>query len=575
MSTHKPQFFDLNIGEILEAWSPRHAVRELIANALDEQALTETRDIVIAETAEGWIIRDQGRGLRHEHLLQNENEEKLASSSKVIGKFGMGLKDALATFHRRGISIEIRSKHGDITLAERPKHDFAELRTLHGVIHPPSNPARVGTEVVLRGLDVAEMAAAKSFFLRFSEEEVLGTTRYGDILRRVHGRPGRVYVKGLLAAEEENFACSYNITSLTAAMNKALNRERTHVGRAAYTERVQNMLLACHSPAVFEILATEIANLDRGTARDEVKWGGVAVHACKILNQAQKVVFVSSRELQEAPSMVENARNDGHRIISLPETIRAKLSGLSDHTGAPVRGLDQFAREWCDSFSFDFIEPESLTPAEQAIFERRDDIAGLVGGWPPIVETVLISSTMRPNDAGNDDALGVWERATRRIIIKRDQLESLHEFAGTLLHEITHARSGHGDVSRGFELALTDALGQIAADALSAAPRSSSPRPDRRSPLRTSSRRAAPASSPPASAPRSGKAKTKAKARPSNTPPRKAASKAAPRATSKSMAVKSTRKSSKAMPTRTTRKSSKPASRRPTRTKSKKSTGRR
>ncbi len=50
LNTQEPQYFDLNIGEILEAWLPRHAVREVIANALDEQALTKTSDVVIAES---------------------------------------------------------------------------------------------------------------------------------------------------------------------------------------------------------------------------------------------------------------------------------------------------------------------------------------------------------------------------------------------------------------------------------------------------------------------------------------------------------------------------------------------
>ena len=36
--------FDLNIERVLENWTVAHALREVIANALDEQALTETRD---------------------------------------------------------------------------------------------------------------------------------------------------------------------------------------------------------------------------------------------------------------------------------------------------------------------------------------------------------------------------------------------------------------------------------------------------------------------------------------------------------------------------------------------------
>ena len=36
--------FDLNIERVLENWTVAHALREVIANALDQQALTETRD---------------------------------------------------------------------------------------------------------------------------------------------------------------------------------------------------------------------------------------------------------------------------------------------------------------------------------------------------------------------------------------------------------------------------------------------------------------------------------------------------------------------------------------------------
>jgi hypothetical protein len=59
MSVPGARNFDLNIEKILEGWEVRHAVREVIANALDEQALSNTRDISIATDASGnWHIRD-------------------------------------------------------------------------------------------------------------------------------------------------------------------------------------------------------------------------------------------------------------------------------------------------------------------------------------------------------------------------------------------------------------------------------------------------------------------------------------------------------------------------------------
>src|SRR5438067_366924 len=98
--------FDLNIEEVLENWETEHALREIIANALDEQTLSQTAEIEIAKRSSGtWIIRDFGRGLRIEHFTQKENHEKLDAASGIIGKFGVGLKDALATFHRRQIGV--------------------------------------------------------------------------------------------------------------------------------------------------------------------------------------------------------------------------------------------------------------------------------------------------------------------------------------------------------------------------------------------------------------------------------------------------------------------------------------
>ena len=107
--------FDLNIEQILENWETYHAIREIIANALDEQLLTSSSEVKIFKTGDEWIIRDQGRGLKYLHLTQNENEEKLLNEN-VIGRFGIGLKDALATFERKGIGVTITSKYNKILL---------------------------------------------------------------------------------------------------------------------------------------------------------------------------------------------------------------------------------------------------------------------------------------------------------------------------------------------------------------------------------------------------------------------------------------------------------------------------
>jgi histidine kinase/DNA gyrase B/HSP90-like ATPase len=226
------RYFDLNIEKILEGWEPRHAIRELIANAMDEQALSGTTEIEVLPQGPGhWHIRDFGRGLRYDHLTQNENAEKLAQSGKVIGKFGVGLKDALATLNRHGIKIQVRSRYGDISIISAPKHGFQDVVTLHATIEEAEDPSFVGTDIRLIGVPDEEVRAAQTFFLRFMGDKTVAETAYGQILQRSVGSKARVYVTGLLVAEEEGFAFSYNITSLTAAMKRALNRERTWVAR--------------------------------------------------------------------------------------------------------------------------------------------------------------------------------------------------------------------------------------------------------------------------------------------------------------------------------------------------------
>jgi hypothetical protein len=470
------RLFDLNIEKILEAWDSCHAVRELIANALDEQVLTNSREPEIHKGIQGsWIIRDFGRGLRYEHFTQNENPEKLKAVGKVIGKFGVGLKDAMATLDRNGVRVEIESKYGLITLTQQSKHGFGDVVTLHAAVAAPRDSEFIGTAIALAGLPDEDMERAKSFFLKYSGETVIEETKVGRILQR-KGTVSRIYVAGLLVAEEENFAFSYDITSLTETMKKALNRERTNVGRTAYSERVKAMLLQTESHVVAKVLADQLVALEQGTGTDEVRWKDVAVHSCKILSASGKYLFVTASQLIANADAVNHAQGDGLQIVTVPDNIHAEVAGMKDISGAPIRDLTVYQSEWNNSFSFKWVSPEKMKAEERSIFNQAGAIAKFGGGLPPHVQAIRVSETMRQDFLSGTDALGLWDPATSCIVIRRDQLTTLVQFAGVLLHEIAHARSGHGDVTREFENELTEILGVAAAAAVgfgAAAPKKS------------------------------------------------------------------------------------------------------
>ena len=460
------QAFDLNIEEVLEHWPVSHAVRELLANALDEHHLTGTPVPSVEKQPDGrWWIVDEGRGLRYEHLTQKENAEKLGHPA-VIGQFGIGLKDALAVFDRRGVDVALRSRHGDITTARLPKAGFPDIVTLHAVVDPPTDPQLVGTVVELTGVADADVEEARSFFRRWSNDVVLEETKFGVVLAKADDdAPGRIYVKGLLVAEEPSFLFSYDITDLNAPLRRALNRERSNVGRGAYSERVKDVLRACASPAVAVPLTADLARFASGGMHDELGWKDVAIHACRVLQTNEKVVFVTPRQVGHAS--VAYARDDGYRVVIVPDDIAKALSGLTDLDGNPMVDLRAFQQEWNESFTFTFVERDAMTDDERAVFDRLDDVLEVAAVDPEEVgiEAVLVSETMRL-DEGGSQVVGVWDPAVGHIVIRRDQLESVASFAGTLLHEVEHAVSGAGDCTFAFEESLTACIGVLAEAAL-------------------------------------------------------------------------------------------------------------
>lgn len=227
------------------------------------------------------------------------------------------------------------------------------------------------------------------------------------------------------------------------------------------------MLLQTRTREVADALAEQIVALQSGSGADEVRWKEIAVHACKILNASGTYLFVTAEQMSFNASAIDHARDDGITVVTVPDNIHAEIAGSTDVSGARIRDITTYQDEWNDSFAFDFVEPGMLSATERVMFERAPQIAQLIGGLPAHVAGIRVSRTMRADFVTGADALGLWDSATNSIVIRHDQLGRLDSFAGTLLHEIVHARTGYDDVNREFECGLTDALGSAAAAAIS------------------------------------------------------------------------------------------------------------
>ena len=450
--------FDLNIEKILENWEIKHAIREIIANAIDEQFLSKTQDIQIFKDEQNqWHIRDFGRGIKYDHFTQKENDEKL-NAQGIIGKFGIGLKDALATFERHNIQIKILSKFGDIVLGKTQKTGFDDLITLHAYISEPSNSIMNGTDFIMTNVTETDIVHAQNFFLKFSKETLIEATKYGEIYNN-SGVQGNIYINGVLVAQEDNFLFSYNITFLNASIKKALNRERTYVGRTAYTTSVKQILLNCQTKEIAQKLVSDFKGFSTGTLHDELKWIDVQEYAVKLLNTFEKVVFVTTEQMINATNLIDEIKTGGFEVVAIPSNLQEKIHNQTDTDGEKIRDLSQYSSERSENFEFKFVPIEQLSSQEKECFLSINEIMELIGGKPYVVKEILVSETMQRDNYTFSPSVGLWDGS--RIIIKRTELRNISVLFSTFLHELSHAKSGASDVTRQFEQELSNLLGKL------------------------------------------------------------------------------------------------------------------
>jgi len=456
------RLFDLNIEDILENWEVYHAIREIISNALDEQLLTSTSKIDIYKDDQGyWRIQDHGRGIKIEDFTMNENTEKLNGPPGIIGTFGVGLKDALATFSRNNVKVCLSSPYGKFRLIEAKKHGFENITTLH--IEYDDVPLDViGTDVALFGVKDEDIEKAKSLFLTFSPKKIIETTQYGQVIER-EKETAHIYINGVLANDEPNFLFSYNINNLTDFMRKRLNREKLNVGRATYTDRIKSILRAATSKYIKDKLALQVNYRTVGIQCEEMQWLEISQLAFTYLSEGQQVAYITENELSQRPEIIDNLRRDGIKPIVINEIQKIKMIREAETGGPSLRTLQTYIKEYNRSFQYKFISIEDLEDYEKRVYNLAPKIFNLIGLHDVSIPKIRISETMRLT---SNNINGIWDTQLNVIIILRRSLKHPDEFAGTIIHEFIHSKTPFPDVSREFENELTDYLGKLAITAL-------------------------------------------------------------------------------------------------------------
>ena len=465
----KVRKFDLNINSFLDHWDKSLAIRELISNALDEHVLNglgADKDIEVKYDRDTRIlsIRDFGRGIKPEHLIQSASKEK-TESSKVIGKFGVGLKDAIATLYKNGCDVVIESKWGRVSVEMMGKADFEEIQTLHAVIEEPLLSGMVGSVILVKNINASDVDEAKENFVKYNGAVLVESTGLGCVyLAGNSGNKSRkkdvpdaiIYVNGMKISSEPNFKFSYDVTNLNGKISSALNRERMNVGRSAYKDRVVGILLECTNKKMINEMVGEYM---RGKMYDEYEYKEVQEFLVRH-DVIQNVIYLTQADLERNPERLDLINKSGKIVKIVSSEMMNKLSTMKNADGKSIMTINKFMTE-SNEAKYKAIDIGKLSGEELETFGMIDRILKMCG-FERILP-VVISEKITLGDMVCDGLCANSEIVISRYLLRKENFKG---FCGTLVHEFVHLYKGHRDVSREFECDLTNMIGNLTANNL-------------------------------------------------------------------------------------------------------------
>lgn len=330
MDKRQVDIIDLNIGEnYLDDWDVYCAIREIIANALDEQK--DGKIEVVKTNEDEYVIRDFGSGLKLENFIMSGKNK--ATKNDAIGKFGVGLKDALGVLKNNNIEVEIRTAKYTFDFHMKEKSVTTKIKTLHAYVYENNEKDFKGTEFTLKKCKREYIEQAENEFLMFKKQKckVLEKTYYGDILEKENSKAD-IYINGMKISEDRNLVFSYNIKNISSRLKKGINRERKYVSRDAYREDIKNIIKESTKSSVLEVFEKELRRTCSDNCYSEIKWNAVLITTSNyIINKykPKNLRFISNEDIIYNKELYDSlSKSKDIEIINISQRIKKRYREL-------------------------------------------------------------------------------------------------------------------------------------------------------------------------------------------------------------------------------------------------------
>jgi hypothetical protein len=431
-------------------WKVPDGLREIIANALDEDAHPDVR---WDPDERALVVEDSGPGLPRQGLALGMSRDTRKGGRKgvhQIGQFGEGLNLASLVMARSHVPMRVETVgYGfEPVLVHDPNLD-CEVLALDFFSTERSHGTRVVVHCQRAQADAA-MAKFLSLDINYMQPQEPG--------RMVLGESGAVYVGGVRVNEAKDLFFSYDFPLESKRLQ---NRDRTVIDGWALTQMIGDVLRNQTDPPVVRRL---IDAAMQGRLSDKES-AFVAQAPSPAMARAMSQI---GADMFAGQSVCWAERGDEEALLDLNDRgYKAINSGLTPSWHAKlmkllgVKRATELVRKPPKRQVTQWVKDSRLTEQEKSVLDRSVDMVRRVFGSESVGQVAVYSET-RYDGVDNHLAFGgFYQPQTGKIAIQRDNLRDASYALEVLYHETGHRRrhrvahrSDYGDRSRGFESEL-------------------------------------------------------------------------------------------------------------------------
>ncbi len=459
-------------------WTEEMIVREIVQNALDEEAEVrgdKTPKPIVARIGESrWVIADRGRGIKIQHFEIGASEKPCWAR----GYFGEGLKMSGVAATVIGVPLYIVNRDREVFMFIRDdRTDLVHLAIgyAHEIVNMPVEGFGTAA-IIVSGSDIEEMVREMVFwsYIDGDNEDVVKVKPHIEGCRRSEeagyaavyiGEGNRLWVRDIyvnyvsdLTGKKSLF--SYNLWNVDLDPNRT-NIANTSKMLGDLAETLGRAIV--EKPIVLENILNTVHDISRGML------GGADYIELSILSDTligDEVKKVSKEVLERK---LRQWGYDAYGYIGSSSAIFFAENYLKLRVLKVGYSIYNYLRNLAPDLDVERVtanrvrEMTEHREAESKItFRQYINLASALVAFSNILDSMSIKF-VKPVKMG---AAGAYDPVNNIIKINISEMDNLSSLISTLHHEISHALAhkryeDFNDLTRGFEKAMSDVAGML------------------------------------------------------------------------------------------------------------------